>query len=476
MSPRNLVLPLNFISLRTVSSLLIHALSDDEGSNHEAVTQYLSNTTYAVLQDLLKNILNTEYLDASTRFSCLQVILREDIRKLDTGVFPHSYHSQILEVIALKGTGLRHLNLKGVWVRDQTEKLSELINKLKHLKYLYIPHMVDDLVLKAINNCKQLTILDISGECTFTCSGLERLISDKIKILDLGYYGKEDVCEGEYGGHDIVALLIKNLPNLVALKTYSYAGKALLYLHNKNNKYKTRLKYIHDSETNVNSLNAIVNCCPDLEVITLNKPDDGVLKELHKLNNLHSLKLSRVKYKEMIEYLKLAGNKVQELKLNVIKEDSVDLSVICQMAPELITLECFKMNLTCKQFNNISFINLQSIEVLYCELNMKCLRFLLTNTKCLKRIIIGDVVHMTDGDIFRLCADCEFSYLEELWFSCAKGLTATSVELLMGHCPNLKVLGQLSGWDVTPNDMDYLRAAINCMNIDLTLLPVGGFP
>lgn len=474
MSPRNLVLPLNFISLRTVSSLLIHALSDDEGANHEAVAQYLSNTTYVVLQDLLKNILNTEYLDASTRFSCLQVILREDVRKLDTGVFPHSYHTQILDVITKRGVGLRHLNLKGVWVREQTKRLSNLINKLNNLKFIYVPHMVDDLVLESIGNCHQLTVLDISGECSFTIAGLEQLNSDTIKILDIGYYGKEDVCYGEYDGPDIIALLIKNMPSLVSLKTYSYAGKSLLLLFNKNNNFKTKLKYIHDTETTLEMLNAILHTCPELEIITLNKPETGVLKQLGKLNNLHSLKLSRVRYKEIIEYLKEAGSKVQELKLNVIREDSVDISEICSLAPELITLECFKMNLTCKQ--NVYFKNLQSVEILYCELNTNVLKYILTNTLCLKRIIVGDVIHMTDGDIFRLCADSEYLYLEELWFSCAKGLTATAVELLMGHCPNLKVLGQLSGWDVTPNDMDYLRAAINCMNIDLTLLPVGGFP
>lgn len=475
MSPRNPVLPLNFISLRTVSSLLIHALSDDEGANHESVSVYLSNTTYNVLQDLLKNILNTEYLDASTRFSCLQVILRENVRKLDTGVFPHTYHTQILDVITEKGVGLRHLNLKGVWVRDQTERLSKLIIKLNKLKVIYIPHMVDDMVLKAISNCHQLTALDVSGECSFTIDELKQLMSSTIKILDIGYYGKEEVCDGDGGDADVVSLLIENMPNLISLKTYSYAGKALLLLFNKNKTFKTKLKYIHDTETTLETLNAIVNTSPELEIITLNKPQLGVLKQLAKLNNLHSLKLSRVRYKEVIEYLKEAGSKIQELKLNVIKEDSVDISEICNLAPELSTLECFKMNLTCKM-PNVNFKNLQSIEILYCELNTYLLKFILTNTICLKRIIVGDVIHMTDGDIFRLCADCEFLYLEELWFSCAKGLTATSVELLMGHCPNLKVLGQLSGWDVTSNDMDYLRAAINCMNIDLTLLPVGGFP
>lgn len=475
MSPRNPVLPLSFISLRTLSSLLIHALSDDEGVNHDIVTEYLSNTTYSVLQDLLKNILNTEYLDAATRFNCLQVILREDIRKLDTGVFPHSYHSQILDVITYKGIGLRHLNLKGVWVSDQTERLGKLINKLKHLKYLYVPHMADDFVLTSIENCFNLTVLDISGECSFSISALEKLYSKSLKILDIGYYGKENVCNDDYGGFDIVAILLKNLPNLAALKTYSYAGKPLLLLYNNNHNFKTKLKYIHDTETTKEVLNGILHTCPELEIITLNKPDVGVLKELRNLNNLHSLKLSRVRYQEVIEYLKEAGSKAQELKLNVIRKDSVDISEILYMAPQLITLECFKMNLICRKFNSY-YNNLQSVEILYCELNTYVLKYILRYTKFLKRIIVGDIIHLTDSDIFKLCETCDFNYLEELWFSCAKGLTTTSVELLMSHCKNLKVLGQLSGWNVTPNDMDYLRAAINCMNIDLTLLPLEGFP
>lgn len=45
----------------------------------------------------------------------------------------------------------------------------------------------------------------------------------------------------------------------------------------------------------------------------------------------------------------------------------------------------------------------------------------------------------------------------------------------MGHCTNLKVIGQLSGWDIGLDELDYLRVVIALTNTDLTLLPAGNF-
>ncbi|KAJ8932933.1 hypothetical protein NQ314_014311 [Rhamnusium bicolor] len=118
---------------------------------------------------------------------------------------------------------------------------------------------------------------------------------------------------------------------------------------------------------------------------------------------------------------------------------------------------------------------LQNVELLYCDMSDNVIRYFLTNSPFLKRIVVGCVINMTDGDMFRLCAECEFRHLEELWFSCARYLTATSVEILMGHCPNLRVVGQLSGWDMQQDELDCLRAVIAATNTDLTLLPVGNF-
>ncbi|XP_063912070.1 uncharacterized protein LOC135128925 isoform X2 [Zophobas morio] len=454
MSPKNQVHPLSYLCIKLVSTKLIQALSDDEGRNYDVVERYLFDATYEVVQELLKNILNSVNLDAATRFSCLQVLLRYDVKKLDTGIFPHSYYEAILKVITQKGTGLQQLNLKGVWVREH-------------------PTELNNQVLEAATNCQFLTVLDISGECSFTAQGLQHLTTETITVLDIGNFGKKNVClQEEDETEDIMAQVIENLPNLTSLRTYSFTGASLLTLYKKNSKHKTRLKYLHDTGTTDEIINVIIHMCENLESIHLDNPEKGVISRLSELKKLTCLKLVHHDVVDLLNYLRSSGSGLQVLKLNHNKRVSLQLCDICLCVPNLQTLECFQLKLSFFQVDTF-FMNLENIEILYCDISDSSLRYILTNCPFLKRVIIGCIINMTDGDIFRLCAECEFLCLEELWFSCARGLTSISVELLMGHCPNLKVMGQLSGWDIHPEEIEYLRSVILYTNTDLTLLPLG---
>ncbi|XP_044258727.1 uncharacterized protein LOC123007474 [Tribolium madens] len=457
MSPKNQVHPLN-----------------DEGRNYDVVSEYLFDATYEVVQELLKNILNSVNLDAATRFSCLQVLLRQDVKKLDTGIFPHSYYEAILKVITQKGTGLQQLNLKGVWVRDHPTQLSELVTNLTKLKILVIPHMADDQVLQAISKAQSLSVLDISGECSFTISGLKLIRNETLTCVDIGYFGKKSICQQDESDCDIIAEMIENLPNLTCLRTYSFTGTSLLTLYKKNFKHKTRLKYLHDTGTTDEVIEAIINMCEQLESIHLDTPQKGVICRLKQLKKLNCIKLVHHDSGDLLDYLTNSGTGLQVLKLNHNKRNSLDLCDVCLCVPNLHTLECFQLKLAFSQMDTF-FMNLENIEILYCDISDSSIKCILMNCPFLKRVIIGCVINMTDGDIFRLCAECDFLCLEELWFSCARGLTCISVELLMGHCPNLKVLGQLSGWDIHQEEIEYLRSVILYTNTDLTLLPLGTF-
>lgn len=474
MSPKIQVLPLSYLCLKVISNQLIYALSDEEGKYYEVIEKYFAGATYEVLQDLLKIILNSVNLDASIRYACLEVLLREDVKKLDTGIFPQFYYRKILETISYKGKRLQQLNLKGVWVRDYPEQLCKMIRRLKYLKTLVIPHMADDAVIDEILDLKKLTVLDICGEACYTVGGIRKLKSDTIRVLDIGNFGKIDLCQEELSGYELVARIIEQIPNLVSIRTYSYTGTALWLLHSKNPKYKTKLTYLHDTWTTLEEMDSIIKLCPNLERIHLDSVESGVLEKLSELKRLNSLKLTKPNLDEVMDYLKTSGEQLQTLTLNNNKKSSLNLSEICLYVPNLQTLEFFQMKLT---FTNLNayFMTLQNVELLYCDMSDHVVRYILTNAPFLKRIVVGCVINMTDGDIFRLCAECNFQNLEELWFSRARCLTATTVELLMGHCPNLRVVGQLNGWDIHQDELDYLRAVIAASNTDLTLLPVGNF-
>ncbi|KAF2881049.1 hypothetical protein ILUMI_25122 [Ignelater luminosus] len=474
MSPKNFVFPLSYSCLKIVANQLIYALSDDEGLNYETVEKYLSDATFRVLQDLLKHILNTENLDAATRFSCLQLLLKENVQVLETGVFPHSYYEKILKVIISGGAGLQQLNLKGVWVHDRPELLEKLLENLKNLKVLVMPHIAGDFILKSAVTRESLSILDIGGDCGFSSEALSELKSTSIRVLEIGSYGKKSLCHPENESCVALANAIENLPNLLVIRTYSFVGEALLDIYKRNENFKTKLLYVHDTQTTTEMCKAIVNLCPHLESIYIDTPQNNVLNMLSDLKSLNSLKLARFNYKELLNYLRRSGSQLQTLKLSNCKDGQLDLSLICLFSPGLVNLDCFKINLTFT-IPEYFFMSLESLDILYCDVTDLVVKYLLTNSPFLKRVVVGDVIRMTDGDLFRLCAECDFLCLEELWFSCARCLTVTSVQLLMGHCPNLRSLGQLSGWDVSSADVDYLRAFILSTNTDLTLLPIA-FP
>lgn len=304
-----------------------------------------------------------------------------------------------------------------------------------------------------------------------TVDGITKLKSQTLQVLDVGMFGKLSICHQENNGPDLIAELIEYLPNLISLRTYSYSGRALLKFYQKYPRSRTKLKYIHDTGTTEEIIGCVLNLCPDLENLHLDGAEHGVLEKLAKLQKLYTLKLTKCDVQEFLTFLSLSGARMQVLKLNHNKNISLDLSQICLFAPNLQTLECYQMKLT---FTNLDtyFMSLVNVEITYCDMSDDIIRYIMTNSPFLRRIVIGSIIRMTDGDIFRICAECDFYNLEELWFSCAKSLTVTSVELLMGHCKNLKSIGQLNGWDVNVDEIDYLRAVIAFTNTDLKLLYV----
>ncbi|CAH1995442.1 unnamed protein product [Acanthoscelides obtectus] len=233
--------------MEMISNQVTYALSDDEGKYYEVVQEYLADATYEVLQDLLRMILNCITLDAGIRFSCLEVLLREDVKKLDTGIFPWFYYEKILKTLKERGKRLQQLNLKGVWVRDYPEELTDLIENLPNLRTLIMPHMAGDEVIEAVCSLKYLTILDICGEACYTVEGIRKLSSDRLQVLDIGNFGKRDICQEEDSGPELVAHIMMNCPNLRSVKTYSYTGSSLQIIYEKNPSYRTKLKYIHDT-------------------------------------------------------------------------------------------------------------------------------------------------------------------------------------------------------------------------------------
>lgn len=384
-------------------------------------------------------------------------------------MFPQFYYKRILETLASQGTGLQHLNLKGVWVKDNPELLCSALKQMDQLKVLHIPHIANDTILQCVANIRNLRVLNISGECLFSKQGLDNFCEDlrsrrcMLNVLDIGSYGEENI------PHETIAEMIQALPQLRTLSSYSYVGKSLLYIFKRNRKFLCNLQYIHDTKTSKEVCEAIYQTCPVLENLYFDTPDNGVIDLISKFHSLNTLKLVKFQCHDLHKLLQNWGANIHTIKIS-LGRGIFDISKLAQSCPNITRIEFYKMEFISHTVD-VPLCKLRQLEVLHTELTPSCLRYILSRSPELRKISIGDEVGITDGDLYRLCADFCLLNLEKLWFMNARYLTVNAIELLISHCPGLTTLGRITGWNVTTDDIYFMQAIIQSTNSDLTLLP-----
>lgn len=388
-------------SIVSAIGLTMHTEIDNDATiAMVTINSYLeeSGATSDIYQELLRLILSSDYLEATIRFTCMQMLLNGSVQALVSEIFPFSYYEKILQVIAAQGTGLRALNLKGVWVKeDHMSYMYEIIRNCTHLTRLCIPYIATDDLLKYIaTSCDRLKVLDISGETDITEIGIEHLClgaaRNNLTIVDIGTLGEENIC------HTDIALLITNLPNLENLVTYSYVGQSLLCISDQHNtNFKTKLKYLHDTRTSLKVMDAIIKLCPDLDSIYLDTPDAGVLTKLKSVH-LKRLKVYKFCCKELIELLEVIGKNL--FHLTVIKgRGPLDLGKLARSCAGLVDLDCYMMELLTYTHERY-FDNLQGLEMLNSPFSNSSLRHFICKTSTLKRLAV-DSISFTDEDMAR---------------------------------------------------------------------------
>ncbi|XP_052865127.1 uncharacterized protein LOC128271582 isoform X2 [Anopheles cruzii] len=432
------------------------------------INSYLDNmgATSNIYDDLLRVILSSDSLEASMRFCCLQMLLNEGVQCLATEIFPVAYYERILQVIAAQGRGLRQLNMKGVWVKEDSMcYMYEIVKRLPRLTKLTIPHIPNDDLLKHIADySKCLRQLDISGETDITEIGIEYLCygecHELLTYVDIGSLGEENIC------HTDVALLLMRLPNLATLQSYSYVGRSLLHIvEQKDAGFRCKLAYVHDIETSAKAMDAIVATCPRLEDLYLDSPEVGILAKLEGVR-LKRLKLYKFSCYELTGLLEPSGSSLYHL--TVIKGyGPLEVNRIVRSCPNLIDLDFYMMD-SLTFTGDRSFASLQGLEILSSPITKPSLRAFICKTTSLKRLAV-DAVTFSDEDISSMVIEHDFYQLEDVWFTSAPYLSLATVEILMDRCPELQSVGQLSGWALTPDDVTLLRGILKSCNASLII-------
>ncbi|XP_055386375.1 uncharacterized protein LOC129615273 isoform X2 [Condylostylus longicornis] len=446
----------------------LHSIADNDyvTITMVEVNSYLSDAgaTSDIYQDLLRVILASDYLEASMRFTCLQMLLNGGVNTLITDIFPFSYYEKILQVIAAQGAGLRILNLKGVWVKEEhMHYMMEIIKKCPHLTKLYIPYIANDELLECIaKSSSKLRLIDISGETDITENGVEYLSkglsSAKLTVVDIGMPGEENIC------HSDVAMLLERCPNLETLGTYSFVGQALKFVYdNVDSNFKSKLKYLHDTHTDGEQLEIIVTTCPNLETLYLDTPKEGILSRL-KYTKLRKLKIYKFQCDELLQLLENIGKNLSHL--TVIKgRGTMELGKLARLCPSLIDLDFYMMDQLTYNIP-IKFDSLHGLEMLNSPLSMVSLKHFICNNTSLRRLAVDSVI-FGDEDLESIFVPYNFKFLEDIWFTSAPNLTVASIELLIDRCPELQSIGQISGWALTPDDLALVRGILKSGNSSL---------
>ncbi|XP_017855430.1 uncharacterized protein LOC108608527 isoform X2 [Drosophila busckii] len=433
---------------------------------NEYLTQ--NGATSNIYQDLLRVILSSDYLEANMRFTCLQMLLNCGVTFLVTEVFPFSYYEKILQVIAAQGSGLRVLNLKGIWVKEEhMHYMYAIVRRCKQLVKLYVPYIANDQLLEEISlNCAKLQILDISGETDITEIGIDFLAkgvcAQSLTVLDVGMPGEENICYSD------IALILERCSHVETLSTYSFVGAALKFIYdNIDTNFKCRLKYAHDTSTDEDTLRIIMQTCPQLETLYMDSPKLGALRALQN-GTLRKLKICKFAVAELLALLERPlGRNLRHLTM-IKGTGNLELGKLARLCPALIDLDCYLIESLSYAQCHVRFQQLEGLEILSSDILTSSLKSFVCNCTDLKRLAV-DSVDITDEDIISIFVQHDFHILEDIWFTLAPSLTVQAVELLMDSCPELQSVGQLTGWSLTPDDLALIRGLLKSGNSSLRL-------
>lgn len=156
---------------------------------------------------------------------------------------------------------------------------------------------------------------------------------------------------------------------------------------------------MHDVQTNMRTMKAIIALCPMIETIYLEEPDQGVLQQIKELNSVNKIKLNKFQCHELHQLLDKIGHKIEALMLSA-STGSFNFTRVAETCRNLESLEFYQIQ-TATHEEEIPFNSLEHIEIIHGNLSTSCLKYLMTGTPKLKKLIIGDEIKLDDNDMSR---------------------------------------------------------------------------
>ena len=303
------------------------------------------------------------------------------------------------------------------------------MNNQSVFQHLSVPYIANGTMLETISRkCAHLKTLDLSGSNELSENEILSLsnLRGTLQLINLGHIQEKNISPQG------VAKLINALPNLVSLGSYLKTGEAIHHLCKEMKRsHPTKLKYLHDKDTDFETLASIQKLCPDLCSIFLNDPAQNLVKHLASFKRLYKLKLSKVNAEDIHDMLEQMKNcDIRHLELVCLRE-SLDLTKIAQFCPNLRFLEIFysmSVHVSCP-FN---FPALQKLTIYCTEIRgFDAQQDIFVGCPNVQKLTLCQCDQLDDELLLNMLTCDALKHCEELCLLKAPGLTSEAIRYLL---------------------------------------------
>lgn len=451
---------------------------------YDSMAVHVLNAVKALIEKTKKSYfprvsMNTFMTEMNVVVSLTEVVLNQHLKHIDFSQWPKIMR-YVLYKNLVKMTGLEVLNLgscTGGWRTSEHDKLIHRgIMGMKNLRSLCLCFDCTDNVIQILgDNCSNLQSLDVTSSGSVTdrsipsllkCSKLQELQLHRTSVSQVGY-----------------AQLLIGLDKLQDIGRCDEIGNVIRYIHlNYPNISNFGLKKFQTRDLTTENLRLLVVMCPQIESISLFHDEQfSDLTVLTALNSLKDLKLLSCNFytdylKQLLEIkgcnlTSLHLEHVEEIDLNAL----VSLSKYCPRIKNLVLYNCDFLDQAAPNRNNRYTVKpFECLERIFWVVDCAKthLEFLLMHAINIRFVHLGSSTGITHSSITRILAANPMRKLEELRILYSSDMSLRTIELLMGSCPNLRILSELESWQgLSADELKAFRESVVCNNFDLDVRP-----
>ncbi len=193
----------------------------------------IENLSLATAQSLVQQSLMETSLDPKIQLKIANLLLQPTHSDLHFSFLCANYYPEVVRLLEKKGSGLRKLSLRGVWLKAAERRaFTKVLEGMSRLSVLSVQYIANDELLAVLSkNCPTLRWLDVSGSAEVTPKGLKNLQEAKsccsLEFVGLGCQGCDPL------PIKAVADLLENLPNLQSIGAYPFMGGVVQLMRKK---------------------------------------------------------------------------------------------------------------------------------------------------------------------------------------------------------------------------------------------------